>query len=471
MVKAKLFSTLICLSAALQSAALDVDWTYSTPDAQWQKCTEYEVIPYDRHNPYDMMVTPYAEQTMLGFGGCFAEVGWDALNQLGARDRANVMNQLFGADGLNLAFCRTPIGANDFARDWYSYNENDGDFAMKKFSVARDKKGLIPYIKAALKVNPALKLWGSPWSPPTWMKTNHHYSNKAADINGLKPENEMHPGDDQFIDKPEYLKAYALYFSKYLAAYKKNGININMLMFQNEPYTINVWPNCSWTPHMMKKFVGSYLGPELAKAHQNVDIWHGTMNTGKVGEVLEVVTDPVAGKYIKGVGIQWEGRDIVRDIYHHNNKLGLMCTENECGNGSNDWSAAEHTFDHIHSYVGDGCGAYMYFNMVLDEAGMSSWGWKQNSLVVANSKSKTASFTPEFYVMKHFSHFVPVGSVKMKTMGNDEHMLAFKKADGSIVIVIANKSKHERKVNITLDYTNVLSVKLKAKSFNTLVIK
>lgn len=464
-----LFFTLIVWSA-LRTMALDVQWMSSTDKYRWQPRTDITVTDFKQDEVNDVIVTRYREQQMMGFGGCFGELGWDALLLLGDSMRQQVLRQLFDCrQGLGLTFCRTPIGANDFARDYYSLNDHDGDFKMRHFSIDRDRSGLIPYIKAAQAINPDLQLWACPWTPPTWMKVNHHYATKAGQDNGY-PGPDMKHGQDQFVLKDKYLKAYATYFSKYLTAYKREGINIQMIMFQNEPYTINIWPNCSWSPQGTKLFLGKYLGPKLKKDHPGVQMWYGTMNTDNLDEVLQVVDDPVVGKYVKGAGFQWEGKDIVRPMRRKFPQMPLMCTENECGSGTNDWAAAEHTLDMVKAYIDAGVNAYMYFNMVLKDKGTSSWGWDQNTLVVVNSNDRTVTYTPEFWLMKHLSHYVHPGAYKLKTMGNDETMLAFNNPDGATVVVVANKRDHAREMKIAVD-CQVLHVKLDPHSFNTFTIK
>ena len=465
---------LIALSAFLLTTALaqalNVQWVYSTAQELWHANDNIQVTPFQPDEVNDIIITRYQEQEMLGFGGCFGELGWDALSPLDKQTRNQVMEQLFHPTmGANLSFCRTPIGANDFARNYYSLDDYDGDFGMKHFSIARDKQGLIPYIKAALQVNPNLRLWACPWTPPTWMKTNHHYATKAGNGNGY-PGPDMKHGDDQFIMQEPYLKAYATYFSKYLTAYKKEGIHISMLMFQNEPYTINIWPNCSWSPQGTAHFVGDYLGPLLQSQHPDVQLWHGTMNTDNLDDVLHVLTHSTAGRYLSGAGFQWEGRDIVGKLHHIYPDMPMMCTENECGDGSNDWKSAERTFDAIKHYVDGGTGAYMYFNMVLKRGGTSSWGWQQNSLVVVDSITKQVTYTPEYYLMKHLSRYVAPGAHKVKTMGNDRTTLVFRNDDGSIVCFIANKDNHDRHMSVAVG-CNVLKFTLRAKSFNTFIIQ
>ena len=465
--KIRLIITVIVWTA-LQGTA-HVQWLSSTAGQRWQQRTDITITEFKQDEVDDVIVTGYREQQMMGFGGCFGELGWDALQLLDPGTRSEVLNQLFSPTrGLNLSFCRTPIGANDFARDYYSLNDHQGDFKMRHFSIERDRTGLIPYIKAALAVNPQLQLWACPWTPPTWMKTNHHYATKAGQGNGYTGPDMTH-GQDQFILQKKYLQAYATYFSKYLTAYKREGINIGMIMFQNEPYTINIWPNCSWSPQGTVLFLGKYLGPKLKKDHPKVQMWYGTMNTDKLDEVLQVVNDPIAGQYISGAGFQWEGKDIVRPMRRMFNKMPLMCTENECGSGTNDWAAAEHTFDMVKAYIDAGVNSYMYFNMVLKDRGTSSWGWDQNTLVVVDSHNRTVTYTPEFYLIKHLSHYVKPQAYKIKTMGNDDALLAFGNPDGSTVVVVANKHQQSRRMKIVVN-RQVIQIELEPKSFNTLIV-
>src|SRR5580692_5900802 len=152
-----------------------------------------------------------------GFGACFNELGWSSLQMLSESDRESVLHELFdpGA-GARFTYCRTPIGANDFATGAYSYDETDGDFALKDFSIAHDEKTLVPFIQAALRYQPKLRLWASPWSPPSWMKRNHFYEEAKAypgmKENGIRPDQIGHEGEDLFIQEPRYFEAYAKYF-------------------------------------------------------------------------------------------------------------------------------------------------------------------------------------------------------------------------------------------------------------------
>ena len=466
----KLIPILCCIGIAHFCSAQQVEWKYTTNSDRWQNEHNVTVSKAQNQVKYDVLITSYKEQTIDGFGGCFNELGWDALNLLDSQKKQEVLNSLFHpTEGVCFTYCRTPIGGNDFSRNWYSLNDTEGDFKMKNFSIERDKEALIPYLKSALAINPDMKLWACPWSPPTWMKTTRHYATKPGDHNDLKDENQV-AADDHFIQEKKYLDAHALYLSKYIKAYRKEGINVSMLQFQNEPYSRQQWPNCLWTPEAMRNFIANHLGPLFKKELPNVELWLGTLNCNRMEDVNHIMNDPKARKYIKGIGLQWEGKDIIAEIHRKYPKIRLMQTENECGGGTFDWGAAEHTFDLIRKYIGGGANAYMYWNMVLQDKGTSTWGWSQNAMIVIDSKTKQINYTPEFYVMKHLSHYVKPGDHKLKTLGQDENLLAFRNKERKTIILVANKEKKKKNMTVSIN-GNVLNLSLKPKSFNTLSIK
>ena len=129
------------------------------------------------------------------------------------------------------------------------------------------------------------------------MKTNQHYANKSGVHNDLPKEKEVPLFNDQFIQKPEYLKAYALYFTKFIDAYKQEGINITKLMYQNEAYTFAEYPACSWSVEGTIRFNTKYLGPLLAKTNPQVELYLGTMNTNRIDIYKDILKDSLNDKY------------------------------------------------------------------------------------------------------------------------------------------------------------------------------
>ena len=155
-----LFGFLMAIAAPAQ--AIDVQWIYSTAQTPWHEDSNIQVTSFQQDQVYDAIITRYKEQKMLGFGGCFGELGWDALCQLDEKQRQEVIYRLFSPQESNYTYCRMPIGASDFAMNFYSLNDVADDFEMINFSVDRDRHILMRYIKSAQAFQPALKMWASP---------------------------------------------------------------------------------------------------------------------------------------------------------------------------------------------------------------------------------------------------------------------------------------------------------------------
>jgi glucosylceramidase len=412
-----------------------------------------------------------AAQTIDGFGACFNELGWTSLQALSDADRATILRDLFAPGaGANFTICRMPVGANDFSRDWYSYDDTRDDFDLRHFSIANDEQTLIPFIRAAKQFQPALRLWASPWSPPAWMKVNGHYaaalSRPGAPANGLKPEQAGREGTDMFRLEDRYLRTYAAYFGKFIDAYRAAGIDIAMVMPQNEFNSAQPFPSCTWTPEGLARFI-RHLGPEMAQRH--VDLFFGTLERANVGMLKTSLADAEAGRYLKGVGVQWAGKGAVAAIHHEFPALTLYQSEQECGDGQNDWRYCGYTWQLLKHYFRSGVNAYMYWNISLETGGMSRWGWRQNSLVTVDVAARTFRWNHEYHLLKHLSHFITPGAVRLDTEGTCDDGLAFRNVDGRIVAVVRNARPVAQPLTITAGTTKV-TVTLEPDSYNTLTL-
>ena len=150
--------------------------------------------------------------------------------------------------------------------------------------------------------------------------------------------------------------------------------------------------------------------------------------------------------------------------------MQLYQTEQECGNGKNDWEYCCYAWSLIKHYLQNGATAYLYWNISLDEGGFSRWGWQQNSLVTVNPAEKTFKFNHEYYLLKHVSHFVKPGSKRLITKGIFENILAFKNPDKSIVCIVQNDESGEKEIKIEIN-GKTLNPILPANSFNTFFVK
>ena len=294
------------------------------------------------------------------------------------------------------------------------------------------------------------------------MKANENYASiSSKKYNNLPPEMESVTGTTGFKMQKGILSAYALYFSKFFDAYQNEGIKIGDLHVQNEVLAEQIFPSCIWQPQNLALFIGDYLGPRFEKEKRDVNIWFGTLNVPNLSYVQTAMNNPKAAKYIKGFGFQWAGKEMIADAHKAYPLLHIMQTENN-------WSSAEHTWSLLKHYLNRGAEAYIYWNFILETQGISHWGWEQNSMVTINKTTKEVRFTPEFYVMKHLSHYVKSGALLLAVSDNND-LLVFKNPDGKIIAILANQSEKDKKVSVKLG-EKYFNLTLKAKSFNSIVL-
>ncbi len=429
-----------------------VKWFSSKENEFWKE------IPYrtsETEEKTDLKATGVTDQILDGFGACFNELCEIALEQLSNEDHEKVLDLLFKPeeDGLRLNYCRMPIGASDFAERWYSYNETEGDYAMEHFSIDEDRKYLLPMIKAAFKRNGSIRLFASPWSPPTWMKFPRAYNFGTLKWN------------------EENLKAYALYFAKFVEAYEREGIQIEAVHVQNEPFSDQKFPSCKWTGEQFIEFIGKYLGPLFKERGIKAKIFLGTLNSGIIESYNDYINallhDPAASAYTAGLGLQWAGKGLAPLLHESWPEIYTIQSENECGDGGNSWHYAKYIFSLFRHYLTYGVRAYVYWNSVLPAGGMSTWGWKQNSMITVEEGHYRLN--PEYYTMKHFSRYIKPGAVRLVLSGHwTSNSVAFRNTDGSVVLVTQNAFRKPQTVQFDLD-GNTYSFELPADSINTFV--
>ena len=474
--KFPLFRTACCgllFSASLLQAQTTEGLLFRSTEGNMWQLEEAELQDQVIGTPEIVLNSDEVKQTFKGWGTCFNEVGYDALMLLPEDVQQQVMRRMFAPDGdLRFTIGRIPVGASDYGRDWYSCDEtpnNEPDFEMEHFTIERDKQALIPYIRLAQHYNPDMTFWASPWSPSAWMMKNKNYANTVG-----PGSTETYPVyfSDQFIMEPDYLNAYCLYFDKFIDAYKEENIPITTLMYQNEAYSQKIYPACSWTAQATATFLGDYLGPYFAEHKPEVELIVGTMNTGSMDVFETILQHPGVQEHFKGIGLQWEGRPMLAELAYRYPNMTLQQTESECGSGTFDWNAGEWTFYLINQYVGGGCEKYTYWNAVLKDDGASTWDWKQNSLVHVNSATRTATYTPEYYAFKHYSHFISPGSAILKgsstATDTDAEVLAARTPEGAIIVVAGNRGDAPRKITMSID-GKYLSTTLPANSFSSYV--
>ncbi|MFT3829890.1 MAG: glycoside hydrolase family 30 protein [Opitutaceae bacterium] len=413
----------------------------------------------------DLEVDPQTVyQEIRGFGGAFNEKGWTALQTL-PDGGAKVLAALFDPRGIaRFTIGRVPVGASDYAESRYTLAETPDDLALKDFSIERDRERLIPYIKAAKRLNPRLQLWGSAWSPPAWMKTNNHTDSGAM------------------RDEPAIYDAYARYLLKFVQAYRAEGLELFALCPQNEPGMLTDYPSCDWTGEQLRDFIRDHMGPLFAK-EGGPSIWLGTINKGDVSRYFEpTMTDPAAARHVSAFGLQWGGLWALPELTRRWPELMTVQTEMECGNNHwqpgyrrdaapNDWSYGAMVWGKLRDFFAGGVSIQQAWNIVLDAKGRSIGSrthWPQNALVTVDFATRRATYTPAFWAFAHFSHFVQPGAHRIALRGEGAEAMAFRNPDGTTVVVFSNQQEKQLELTVALGTARRVVV-LPPKSFATLV--
>ena len=228
-------------------------------------------------------------QTITGFGGSFTEASASLLKRLSNEKRKKVLDAYFSEEGANYSLTRTHIASCDFSLSNYTYAKVENDMTLEHFTIEDDKDDLIPMILKAKAISKeGFKIIASPWSCPPWMKDNNNY------VGGKL--------------LPQYNDVFALYFSKYLTAYKNEGIDIWGVTVINEPHgNGNNWESTHFSPKEMTDFVQDHLGPKLENdGWGKVNIFGYDQNRAGLKEwVDEMYRDEKSSKYFAGTAIHW----------------------------------------------------------------------------------------------------------------------------------------------------------------------
>lgn len=384
--------------------------------------------------PASVLVDPAVRyQEIEGFGGAFTEAAALTFYRLSPQRQAEILKAYFDPDtGLGYTLCRTHINSCDFSLGNYAYDEVDGDVALEHFTIARDRRALIPLIRAAQEVaGRPLRLLASPWSPPAWMKTN----------------NDMCHGGKL---KPEYRAAWAAYYIRYIREYAREGLPIWGLTVQNEPLATQVWESCIYTAEEERDFVRDYLGPALAEAglgHVHLLIWDHNRDR-MVERARTVLADPDAARYVWGIGFHWYVHDCFANVQwthdaYPDKKLIFTEGTQEGGPHLGEWQVGERYARSLINDFNRWTAGWIDWNLLLDETGGPNHvGNFCSAPIIADTRTGELHYQSSFFYIGHFSRFIRPGARRILCVTSHDALeaAAFLNPDGQIVVIALNRS-------------------------------
>jgi glucosylceramidase len=447
------------VAAGQQRAGAAHVWL-TTPDGKY-RLTDMGTVPFTSASPTALtaVVDPSRRfQTMAGFGGAITDSSAVVLYRLSRPARDATMRSLFDPrTGDGLSYLRQPIGASDFvATRAYTYDDipaGQTDYAQRHFSIAHDKAKILPLLRQAKRLNPALQIVASPWSPPAWMKTGQSL------IGG------------RLIDSPRVYRSYALYLTKFIEAYRAQGITVNTITVQNEPQNRSPsgYPGTDM-PSWQEEKVIEALGPMLRSAHLHTAIlaydhnWSEHPNdiastppdeTADINRYPQQVLSSPAARWVSGTAYhcyfgdpsamsalhaQFPGKDI----------YFTECSGSQSSDPANTFSDTLkwHARNLIIGSPRNWAKTVINWNIALDPSGGPHVGGCDNCTpIVTIGPGDTVTRNAEYYTLGHLSRFVKPGAVRIAstsfgTTGWNGQIMdeAFRDPDGTTVMVAHNEN-------------------------------
>ncbi|MDE2436685.1 MAG: hypothetical protein KGM49_10530 [Sphingomonadales bacterium] len=371
-------------------------------------------------------------QPMVGFGAAMTDSSAIVIGRLPARQRAEVMTDLFGRKGLGISFLRVPIGASDFSVEHYSLDdvpmgERDPDLAH--FSLQQPRQHQIPALREARALNPDLTIMASPWSAPAWMKDT------GSLIKGQL--------------RGDAYGAYARYFVRYLDAMQHERLPVRYISVQNEPHFEPAdYPGMRFDPPDRARFLKETLGPALEHRRQAVGVLEYDHNWDRPQDPMAVLDDPAAARHVAGVAWHCYGGDpgTMEQVRLSHPDKDVFLTECSGGEWTPDWGdALEWMTDAlIITATRSGSRGTLLWNLALDENHGPHRGGCGNCRGVVTIDGATGAVTRnvEYYVLGQVSRFVPPGSRRISSEGEGAvRHVAFRTPTGRLVLLTHNATK------------------------------
>ncbi len=397
-------------------------------------------------------------QSMDGFGYTLTGGSAMLLQKMGATQRTAILKELFATDGNNIgvSFLRISIGASDLDDRTFSYDDlpaGQTDPTLARFSLAPDKPWLIPVLKQILAINPAIRIMGTPWSPPTWMKTNGE--TKGGSL------------------KPEFYKTYAQYFVNYMQAMKREGIRIDAVTIQNEPLHPGNNPSLLMLPEEQAAFIKNNLGPAFKAAGITTRILLYDHNADRVDYPISILNDPEARKYVDGSAFHLYGGKVeaLSEVHNAHPDKHIYFTEQWIGapgnmKGDMNW----HVKNLIIGATRNWSRTVLEWNLAADpKQEPHTIGGCTGCLGALTIDGNTITRNPAYYIVAIASKFVRPGSVRIASSTADKlPNVAFRTPKGEHVLIVLNEAAGPQTFSVAFK-GKTMTASLPANSAGTFV--
>ncbi len=377
-----------------------------------------------------------AYQSIDGFGYTLTGGSAFQINHMDAASRAALLTELFSPGSVGVSYLRVSIGASDLSTTVFSYDDMPvgmTDPTLANFNLSLDTVDVIPVLKQILAINPNIKIMGSPWSPPVWMKSN------GSSIGGSL--------------LPAYYSVYAKYFVKYIQAMQAKGIPINAITIQNEPQHGGNNPSMVMSSTEQANFIKNNLGPEFQTAGITAKIIIWDHNCDNANYPISILNDAAAKPYIDGSAFHLYAGDIsaLSAVKAAHPDKNLYFTEQwTSGSGSFDGDLKWHIKNVIIGSMRNWSKVALEWNLASDATyGPHTPGGCTECKGALTVNGTLVQRNVGYYIIAHASKFVPAGSVRIESnLATNLPNVAFRTPAGKKVLIVVNESGTAQGFNI-----------------------
>jgi glucosylceramidase len=420
-------------------------------------------------------------QRMDGFGGAVTGSTAYNLSKMTAADRAQFLKETFSVtEGMGYSYIRVSIGCSDFSLSEYTcWDNRNAGFAL----TAEETNYVIPVLQEIVAINPNIKILGSPWTCPQWMK--------VFDLTDLQPYESWRGGHLN----PAHYQDYGTYFVKWIQAFQQAGIPIYSVTVQNEPLSGTLSASLLMSWEEQRDFVKTALSPKLKEAglptkiylyDHNYDYSGGGHNWEGIGSWTDQNDYPL---HIYDAGVD---DNVVGAAYHNygGNKSELTRIHNlrpdkdiifsEASIGVWSGGAGRDLSKRLMSdmqevalgNVNNWSNAVILWNLMLDynNGPNREFGCTECcggvDIDPTNYSYKSIIRNSFYYIMGHLSAVVKPGAIRIGTTGYTATNLtytAFENPDGSYALVLVNNNNESKKITIN-DGTHTFTYDVPVKS-------
>ncbi|TVQ08515.1 MAG: glucan endo-1,6-beta-glucosidase [Bacteroidetes bacterium] len=402
-------------------------------------------------------------QQIEGYGAALTgSSAWLINRQMNAAQRQQLLIDMFHPDnGIGVSYLRLPMGASDFSLSNYTYNDllsGQTDPDLELFSIASDRQDIIPVLKQILDINPQVKIMGSPWSAPAWMKT-------SGSLMGGRL-------------RQEWYDTYALYFVKFVQAYAEEGITIDAISVQNEPlHETSGYPSMLMPAEEQNLFIRDHLGPLFSQHDITTKIIIYDHNWDRPDYPLLILSDPVTRNYVAGSAFHAYAGNVsaMGQVHALHPDKGLYFTEVSGGGWATDfsdnlkWKMSNIFIGTANNWSKNA----LLWNLALDpNDGPTNGGCQNCRGVVTILPGGGVERNEEFYALAHMSKFVKQGARRAtsSSFASSENLesVAFLNPDGSRVLVVLNKNSSQKSFAVKYD-DNIFEYRLEGNAVATII--